>query len=78
MREPLQAVQWIDRYLRYLGNLRTLGSNDKTPNVAVIVRGVDQIVPADGAGFEHGSITSHAARLVAANRRSPTCRSPAC
>jgi hypothetical protein len=58
MREPLQAVQWIDRYLRYLGNLRTLGSTEKTPNVAVIVRSVDHIVPADGAGFEHGSITS--------------------
>lgn len=57
MREPLQAVQWIDRYLRYLGNLRALG-NDKTPNVAVILRSVDHIVPADGAGFEHGSITS--------------------
>jgi len=58
MREPLQAVQWIDRYLRYLGNLRALGANEKTPNVAVIVRSVDHIVPADGAGFEHGSITS--------------------
>jgi hypothetical protein len=58
MREPLQAIQWIDRYLRYLGNLRALGSNDKTPNVAVILRSVDHIVPADGAGFEHGSITS--------------------
>ena len=58
MREPLQAVQWIDRYLRYLGNLRALGSNEKTPNVAVILRSVDHIVPADGAGFEHGSITS--------------------
>lgn len=58
MREPLQAVQWIDRYLRYLGNLRSIGSNEKTPNVAVILRSVDHIVPADGAGFEHGSITS--------------------
>jgi hypothetical protein len=58
MREPLQAVQWIDRYLRYLGNLRTIGSTDKTPNVAVILRSLDHIVPADGAGFEHGSITS--------------------
>jgi hypothetical protein len=56
-REPLPAVQWIDRYLRYLGNLRALG-DAKTPNVAVILRGVDHIVPADGAGFEHGSITS--------------------
>ena len=33
-------------------------ASEKTPNVAVIVRGVDQIVPADGAGFEHGSLTS--------------------
>jgi hypothetical protein len=58
MREPLQATQWIDRYLRYLGNLRTLGNETKTPNVAVIIRGVDQIVPADGDGFEHGSTSS--------------------
>jgi hypothetical protein len=57
-REPLPAVQWIDRYLRYLGNLRALGNSEKTPNVAVILRNVDHIVPADGAGFEHGSITS--------------------
>jgi hypothetical protein len=27
-------------------------------HVAVILRGVDHIVPADGAGFEHGSLTS--------------------
>ena len=57
-REPLPAVQWIGRYLRYLGNLRALGNNEKTPNVAVILRGVDHIAPADGQGFEHGSITS--------------------
>src|SRR6187402_231430 len=41
MREPLQAVQWITRYLIYLGNLRKVGSGEKTPNVAVIVRGLD-------------------------------------
>jgi hypothetical protein len=58
MREPMQAAQWIDRYLRYLGNLRAIGKDTKTPNVAVIIRGVDQIVPADGDGFEHGSTTS--------------------
>ena len=58
MREPLQAMQWIDKYLRFLGNLRVLGNSEKTPNVAVIVRSVDHILPADGAGFEHGSITS--------------------
>jgi hypothetical protein len=61
-REPLPAIQWIGRYLRYLGNLRALGvsggNKEKTPNVAVILRGVDHIIPADGTGFEHGSITS--------------------
>ena len=57
-REPLPAIQWIGRYLRYLGNLRALGTKEKIPNVAVILRGIDQIVPADGAGFDHGSITS--------------------
>jgi hypothetical protein len=57
MREPLQSVQWINRYLRYLGNLRAIGGDVKTPHVAVIVRSIDHIVPADGAGFEHGSIT---------------------
>ena len=58
MREPLQAIQWIGSYLRYLGNLRVLGSKERIPNVAVILRGVDHIVPADGSGFEHGSLTS--------------------
>ncbi|MDQ2639467.1 MAG: AAA family ATPase [Pseudomonadota bacterium] len=56
-REPLPAMQWIGRYLRYLGNLRALGK-DKVPSVAVILRDIDHIVPADGSGFEHGSITS--------------------
>jgi SpoVK/Ycf46/Vps4 family AAA+-type ATPase len=58
VREPQPAFKWIGSYLRYLGNLRTLGNKDKSPNVAVIVRDIDQIVPADGSGFEHGSITS--------------------
>ena len=58
MREPLQAIQWIGSYLRYLGNLRTLGSKERVPNVAIIVRGLGDIVPADGSGFEHGSLTS--------------------
>jgi hypothetical protein len=58
MREPLQAIQWISRYLKYLGNLRSLGSAAKPPQVAVILRDVDHFAPADGTGFEHGSITS--------------------
>jgi hypothetical protein len=56
-REPQPALQYISRYLRYLGNLRAIGREAKE-NVAVILRGVDHIVPADGAGFEHGSLTS--------------------
>lgn len=56
-REPQPAIQYVSRYLRYLGNLRALGREVKE-HVAVILRGVDHIVPADGAGFEHGSLTS--------------------
>lgn len=56
-REPWPAIQYISRYLRYLGNLRALG-REVQENVAVILRGVDHIVPADGGGYEHGSLTS--------------------
>jgi ATPase family associated with various cellular activities (AAA) len=56
-REPLAALQYIGRYLRYLGNLRALG-REVQEHVALIVRGIDHIVPADGAGYEHGSLTS--------------------
>ena len=56
-REPLEAVQYISKYLRYLGNLRALGRESKE-NVAVILRGIDQIAPADGHGYEHGSLSS--------------------
>jgi hypothetical protein len=58
MREPLQAIQWISSYLRYLGNLRALGNKEKPPQVAVILRDLDHFLPADGTGFEHGAITS--------------------
>jgi ATPase family associated with various cellular activities (AAA) len=56
-REPLEAIQYISKYLRYLGNLRALGRESKE-NVAVILRGIDQIAPADGHGYEHGSLSS--------------------
>lgn len=56
-REPLAAVQYLSRYLRYLANLQGLGRGE-AGSVAVIVRGIDQIAPADGAGYEHGSLTS--------------------
>ena len=42
----------------YLGNLRTLGNKEAPPQVAVILRDLDHFLPADGSGFEHGSITS--------------------
>jgi hypothetical protein len=58
IREPQPAIKWIGSYLRYLGNLLALGSKDKPPQVAVIIRDVDHFAPADGSGFEHGSITS--------------------
>ncbi len=57
MREPQPAIKWMGSFLRYLGNLRTLG-NHSPPQVAVILRDVDHFAPADGSGFEHGSITS--------------------
>jgi len=55
--EPLESIRFINRYLRYLANLRNLGRREEV-KVAVIVRGVDQLLPADGKGYEHGSLTS--------------------
>ncbi|MGH8217103.1 MAG: ATP-binding protein [Steroidobacteraceae bacterium] len=54
--QPLEAVRFIGRYMRYLGNLSAVGHGD-LPRVAVILRGLDQLLPADGTGFEHGSLT---------------------
>ena len=62
-REPLPAMQWIGRYLRYLGNLRTLGSKEKIPNVAVILRGVDQHVARGRHGLRARQHRQPAARL---------------
>ena len=56
-REPLDAVRYVSRYVRYLANLNALGRGDGA-QVAMIVRGADQMLPADGSGFEHGSLTS--------------------
>ncbi len=55
--EPLEAIRFVNRYARYLGNLSTLGHSDDV-HFAVIIRGADQLLPADGKGFEHGSLTS--------------------
>ena len=54
--QPLEAVRFISRYMRYLGNLNAVGNTD-IPRVAVIMRGIDQLLPADGRGFEHESLT---------------------
>jgi hypothetical protein len=54
--QPLEAVRFINRYMRYLGNLSAVG-NSEVPRVAVIMRGIDQLLPADGRGFEHESLT---------------------
>jgi hypothetical protein len=56
-RDPLAAIRFVSRFGRYLGNLRAVGKPDNV-QVAVIIRGADQLLPADGNGFEHGSLTS--------------------
>ena len=57
-REPLPAIQWIGRYLRYLGNLRTLGTRRRRRTWPSSCAAWITSFPADGTGFEHGSITS--------------------
>lgn len=55
-REPHRAIELVTRYLRYLANLKALGREERG-QVAVIVRGVEQIVPASRAGdFEVSSL----------------------
>jgi hypothetical protein len=54
--EPLEAVRFINRYARYLANLRAV-QHREIPSVAVVVRGADQLLPADGQGLPHGSLT---------------------
>ncbi|HEY0339179.1 MAG TPA: AAA family ATPase [Steroidobacteraceae bacterium] len=55
--EPLGAIRFVSKYGRYLANLNAIGKNDNV-QVAVIIRGADQLLPADGNGYEHGSLTS--------------------
>ncbi|HTV76898.1 MAG TPA: ATP-binding protein [Steroidobacteraceae bacterium] len=54
--EPLEAVRFINRFARYLANLRAV-KRQEIPSVAVLVRGADQLLPSDGQGFQHGSLT---------------------
>jgi hypothetical protein len=55
--QPIEAIRFISRYGRYLANLNAIGRNENV-QVAVIIRGADQLLPADGVGYEHGSLTS--------------------
>ncbi|HTB67886.1 MAG TPA: ATP-binding protein [Steroidobacteraceae bacterium] len=54
--EPLEAVRFINRYARYLANIKAV-QRPQIPSVAVVVRGADQLLPADGQGLQHGSLT---------------------
>jgi len=54
--DPLEAVRFINKYARYLANLRAV-KRQEIPSVAVLVRGADQLLPADGQGLQHGSLT---------------------
>lgn len=51
IRQPLQAVELIGAYLRYLANLQALGQG-KPLHVACILRGADEMLPASG-GWDH-------------------------
>ena len=55
--QPLEAIRFINRFAKYIGNLNAVGRSDNL-HVAVIIRGADQLLPSDGNGFEHGSLTS--------------------
>ncbi len=57
-REPRQAVEYLSHYVRYLANLAALGQGSGL-QVAVILRGADQILPAGpGWGHELGGMVS--------------------
>jgi hypothetical protein len=57
-REPRAAVELITRYLRYRANLSAMGRGE-VEHVACIVRGADQILPANRQGdFETASLAS--------------------
>jgi hypothetical protein len=55
--DPPGAIRFVSKYGRYLGNLNAIGRKDVV-QVAVIIRGADQLLPANGSGYEHGSLTS--------------------
>jgi hypothetical protein len=58
VRQPLAAIELVSSYLRYVANLGTL-RHAKSPHVACILRGVDEIVPAGGGwNYEQGGIAN--------------------
>ncbi|MCP5149106.1 MAG: AAA family ATPase [Chromatiales bacterium] len=56
-RDPTSAARLVGHYLRYLGNLRALGRGGEL-HVALLVRGAEQVLPADGTGQEHGGLVA--------------------
>ncbi|HKP23992.1 MAG TPA: ATP-binding protein [Dongiaceae bacterium] len=58
VRQPLAAIELVSSYLRYIANLRALRQGEP-PNVACLLRGADEIVPAAGGwSYELGGIAS--------------------
>ena len=58
VRQPLAAIELVSSYLRYVANLRALRQGDP-PNVACLLRGADEIIPAAGSwSYELGGIAS--------------------
>lgn len=58
VRDPLTAITLVSSFLRYLGNLRAL-SNSTPLHVACILRGADEILPAEGGwSYDLGGIAS--------------------
>jgi hypothetical protein len=58
VRQPLEAVELISHYLRYLANLSALRKSEPL-HVACILRNVDELLPANGGGgYEFGGLAS--------------------
>jgi len=57
-RDPRMAVELVTRYLRYRANLAALG-REQVEHVAIIIRGVEQLLPGGRAGdFDVSSLAS--------------------
>jgi hypothetical protein len=56
-RAPRAAMEVVSRYLQYLGNLQALGQG-APPAVALMVRGAEQVFPAQSHGHEQAGLVS--------------------